>query len=255
MCRRFVLDLDWDMVAGWLGVPGDGIDHAGLPAPSHNVAPGGTVALVAAGRGGERHLAGARWSLVPPWSESADLPYPTYNARVESIADKPTFAPSTRSMRAIIPANGYYEWKGGAKGRPYYFHSPDGAPLAMAGLFSWWRPAPPAAAPTASSRTQAQARPPWLLTATIVTCPAVDGPASVHNRMPLLVPEGLRDAWLDRSVDGAPMLETLVREGAVLSRALRFHEVAPLPDPADHTADGPGLIAPIRRPETTPTLF
>ena len=255
MCGRFALDLDWDNVARWLDVPGSGVVRADLPAPSYNVAPKQTIAMVAAGRDGVRHLEGARWSLVPPWSPSRDLPYPTYNARVESIASKPTFAASTRSMRAIIPASGYYEWKGGATGRPYYFHMDDGKPLAMAGLFSWWRPALPSSPRTraADDVRHAQAVP-WQLTVTIVTCPAVDGPSSVHHRMPLLVPDGMVDAWLDRSVEGEPLLGPLRKAGAGLSRTLRFHEVAPLPDPADGAAGGPELIVPLRRPQAG-TLF
>ncbi|MCH9276625.1 SOS response-associated peptidase [Bifidobacterium amazonense] len=241
MCRRFVLDLDWEALAAGLDIADDNIDRDDLPEPSYNMAPGHTIAVVAQGRDGARHLAGARWSLVPAWSRTDVLPYPTYNARVESIASKPTFAASARSMRALIPANGYYEWKGGTNGRPFYFHADDDHALYMAGLFSWWRRSLGA---------------PWLLTATIVTCPATDGPASVHDRMPLLVPDDFVGPWLDRSSDCTDMLDDLRKQGTELSRSLRFHEVAPLPDPAEtvHNND-PKLIRPISRNTGTPALL
>lgn len=230
MCRRFALDLDWDAVARWLGVPAAGVHRERLPRPSYNVSPMQSIALVAENATGDRHLTGARWSLVPRWSPSDALGYPTYNARVESAQYKPTFADSVRSMRALIPANGYYEWKGN---RPFYFHSPNGTPLTMAGLYSWWR--------TDKSH-------PWLLTATIITCPAVDGPASVHERMPLLVPQDMTDAWLDPGVDGGGLLASIRGRGMELSRTLRFHEVAPLPSPSSISvgSNGPGLIRPYR---------
>ncbi|MBT1171938.1 SOS response-associated peptidase [Bifidobacterium sp. MA2] len=233
MCRRFALDLDWDAAARWLDVPDAGVRRDRLPRPSYNIAPMQSIALVAKDTAGGRHLTGARWSLVPRWSPSDALGYPTYNARVESARYKPTFADSVRSMRALIPATGYYEWKGR---NPFYFHSPDGAPLAMAGLYSWWRPD--------GSR-------PWLLTATIITCPAVDGPASVHDRMPLLVPPDMAGAWLDSRIDGGDLLAPMREHGTALSRMLRFHEVAPLPSPLSTStgSDGPGLIRPYRREE------
>ncbi|MBT1176489.1 SOS response-associated peptidase [Bifidobacterium callimiconis] len=210
MCRRFAIDLDWNAVAEGFSVDGDDVDGPELPEPSYDVAPGQTIAVVAQGKDGRRHLTGARWSLVPRWSTTDGLPYPTYNARVESAASKPTFAESTRSMRCVIPASGYYEWRGV---RPFYFHAVDDAPLFMAGLYSWWR---------------ASGSMPWLLTATIITCGAVDGPASVHDRMPMLVSPVMRDAWLDPTVDGSTLLEPVHEHGLALSRALAFHEVAPL---------------------------
>lgn len=121
MCRRFALDLDWDAVASQFAVDEDDVRVDTLPQPSYNIAPTQNIGVVAQGKDGRRHLTGAYWSLVPRWSASKVLSYPTYNARVESAHVKPAFAESTKSMRAIIPASGYYEWKGR---RPFYFHAP-----------------------------------------------------------------------------------------------------------------------------------
>ncbi|KAB8287726.1 SOS response-associated peptidase [Bifidobacterium avesanii] len=230
MCRRFALDLSWDGVAGRFGVDREeDAGDPGLPAvPSYRFEPGHVIGIVARDRTGRRRLAGAHWSLVPRWSRGFDLPYPTYNARAESAASRPTFSESVRSMRAVVPATGYYEFKGD---RPFYFHMPDDSPLAMAGLYSWWRD--PAAGPAA----------PWRLTATVLTCPALDGFSKVHDRMPLLVPPDMVAAWLggEGTVDGVSLLDELRGRGPEHSRSLRWHEVAPPED----DEDGRRLIAPI----------
>ena len=202
MCRRFALDLDWDAVASQFAVDEDDVRVGTLPQPSYNIAPTQNIGVVAQGKDGRRHLTGAYWSLVPRWSASKVLSYPTYNARVESAHVKPAFAESTKSMRAIIPASGYYEWKGR---RPFYFHAPHDELLSLAGLYSWWRPSP----------------------------------VKVHDRMPLLAPRNMVASWLDRSVDGAALLDSMREAGTMLSRRLQFHEVAPL------NSDGKRLIQPL----------
>ncbi|KFI51789.1 SOS response-associated peptidase [Bifidobacterium biavatii] len=226
MCRCFAADLDWDAIGERFDVDADDADPAVLPQPSYNLRPKQTIGIVAQGRDGRRHLTGAYWSLIPAWSTDRELAYPTYNARVESACVKSTFAESAKSMRAIIPATGYYEYRGR---RPYYFYASNDAPLLLAGLFSWWR-APQPQGPVS-----------WLLTATILTCQAVDGPATVHDRMPLLVSHDMTDAWLDRSVDGVSLVAGMQRSGTELSRGLSFHEVAAF-GPAD---DGRTLIRPL----------
>ena len=137
MCKRFALDLDWDAIAAQFSVAKEDVRGDVLPRPSYNIAPTQNIAVIAQGKDGHRHLTSAYWSLIPSWSSGKTLPYPTYNARVESAHVKSTFAESTRSRRTIIPASGYYEWKGR---RPFYF-SPEmeSTALAMAGLYSWRR--------------------------------------------------------------------------------------------------------------------
>ena len=57
--------------------------------------------------------------------------------------------------------------------------------------------------------------------------------------MPLLVPRNMVASWLDRSVDGAALLDSMREAGTMLSRRLQFHEVAPL------NSDGKRLIQPL----------
>lgn len=252
MCRAFAADLDWDDVAAHFGVSAidnenvgtdNTIHHsaAALPSLTFHATPKTDIAVVAGDAQGRRHLRAAYWSLIPRSSQTIDLSYPTYNARIETAASKPTYAPSAASMRAVIPASGYYEFKGE---HPFYFHAPDDAPLFMAGLYSWWR---------------ANVRLPWRLTATILTRDAVGALSSVHNRMPVLLPDDMLDDWFaphatsgnaDANPDAtslpaaandatASLLVEANDASGELSQQLVFHEVAPL------HGDGPQLIEPV----------
>lgn len=82
-----------------------------------------------------------RWGLVPLlWSKPLNELPATFNARAETVAEKPMFRSAFKARRCIIPASGFYEWTA-AKGAktPHYFSAPDGRALAFAGL---WERAP-----------------------------------------------------------------------------------------------------------------
>ena len=44
-----------------------------------------------------------------------------------------------KRRRCLIPADGFYEWKAGARRKqPYFMRAKSGAPLAFAGLWETW---------------------------------------------------------------------------------------------------------------------
>ena len=63
------------------------------------------------------------------------------NARMETVAEKPAFRKAFAKRRALLPADGYFEWYGEAKGKkqPFFIRPADGGVLAMAGLYELWR--------------------------------------------------------------------------------------------------------------------
>ena len=80
--------------------------------------------------------------LIPAgWKKSAKETPATFNARAESVADKPIFRTAFRKQRCIIPASGFYEWTGEEGDRqPHLFTAADGSPiLAFAVLWDHWR--------------------------------------------------------------------------------------------------------------------
>ena len=181
MCGRFVLATQPERLAEHFGArlaP----EIGELIAPSWNVAPSRLVLAVTCSPGGERELRPFRWGLVPAFATDPTIGNRLVNARAESVATKPAFRAAFQRRRALVVADGFYEWrKDGAARVPFYFSRRDGAPLAFAGLYELWRP---------------DADTPWLHTCTIITTVAGPDVAGVHDRMPVVLErEGQRD-WL-----------------------------------------------------------
>ncbi len=139
----------------------------------------------------QRQLRTARWGLVPSWAKDPAVGARMINARWEQAASKPAFRAAFARRRCLVPADGYYEWYApaqpeGARGKPrkqpYFIHRADGADLAMAGLFEFWRPDPGAE---------------WLVTVSVLTTAAVGPLAAIHDRMPVIVAREAHAAWLD----------------------------------------------------------
>ena len=205
---------DPDELADQLGLNAD--DNAAEVMPSYNVKPGAIVAAVRADTDGSPTLTGARWSLIPAWSHTDRLSYPTFNARIESAADKPAFRDAARTGRILIPMLGYYEW---AQDRtPFWFRARDGQMLFAAGLLSIWHVIP---------------------TCTILTRRAEGRCARVHDRMPVVIPPGHARPWLDPRQDAHAALRDADRLGGEAVGLLDSHPVAPL------HGDGPGNIEPV----------
>src|SRR5699024_588770 len=85
-----------------------------LPAPSYNIAPTQSAAIVvdsAKTTPPTRRLESARWGLVPGWAKDLSIGSRAFNARSEELEQKPMFRSALRARRAVVPATGYYEWK------------------------------------------------------------------------------------------------------------------------------------------------
>ncbi len=203
------------------------LDEARL-APRFNIAPTQSVRIVhplkdhAGVVSGERGLALARWGLVPQWAKAPGAA--TFNARIETVAEKPSFREAFAKRRCLIPASGYYEWRthGGTK-TPHYIHPAAGGELVFAGLYEWWRnPAEPEA--------------PWLLSCTIVTTASRGPMQDLHDRQPVMLHPALHDMWLDPRAPARDLY------GAVDAPTpdLAWHAVGP--EVGNVRNDGPGLI-------------
>ena len=139
MCGRFTNRLTWrEIVALYrLSVPAS--PERNLPA-RYNICPTDTIDTVVE-EDGKRDLVPMRWGLVPWWwkKRAKDVPA-TFNARAETIAEKPMFRDAFKRRRCLIPASGYYEWQSTPTGKqPYYFSTENGAPLTIAGLWDKWK--------------------------------------------------------------------------------------------------------------------
>jgi putative SOS response-associated peptidase YedK len=232
MCGRFALSQEIDeLITEFVAEGGDFRNWR----PSHNITPTDTIPMLiqSAKSDGDavRRLEPARWSLVPSWSKTIKLKYPTFNARSEDLASKATWRGPLKTHRALIPASGYFEWQTFADGTkiPHYIHDPTGEPLMLAGLYAWWK-----------DHTVDDEDPnAWTLTTTILTSSAVDELLHIHDRNPVMLPPEWWDRWLDPTLEGTQdLVDAAVEATLPVARSFEIHEVAPLP----YRGDGPHLI-------------
>jgi putative SOS response-associated peptidase YedK len=198
----------------------DETDGAELP-PDYNIAPTDPVPIVrVAASGTGRGLAIARWGLLPHWAKDPRAGARMINARAETVATSTAFAASFAQRRCLVPADGWYEWRvvpGAARKRPYFMTSRTGEILAFAGIWARWRD---------------------RLTCSIVTMPAAGRLATVHDRMPLLLPPAAWARWLRGPADPAALLRPPPEDYVA---ALEIRPVGSAV--GDVRNDGPELIA------------
>ncbi|UPT75585.1 MAG: SOS response-associated peptidase family protein [Elusimicrobiota bacterium] len=113
------------------------------------------------------------WGLIPAWAKDPNVAHKLVNARSETVAEKPSFKRSFESKRCLVPADGFYEWKGQD---PMRIVRPDRAPFAMAGLWETWE---------------------GRRTFTIVTTGPNELMKTIHGRMPVILRPDDEAAWLD----------------------------------------------------------
>jgi putative SOS response-associated peptidase YedK len=190
MCGRFTLTYDIQTIA-----------QAFHAAPTlqttarYNIAP--TQQVVTVLQNGERHLDLLRWGLIPSWAKEENIGSKMINARAETLAEKPSFKRLLHSRRCLIVADGFYEWKQEQKGpkTPMYITLKDHELFAFAGLWDSWK----------------QPDGQLLRTCTIITTEANELVSSIHNRMPVILPNSARDAWLDVSMKDDHILLPLLK--------------------------------------------
>jgi putative SOS response-associated peptidase YedK len=194
MCGRFTLTADPGVVARRFGAPPT---QGGGTTPRYNIAPTQTVITVTGD--GTRQLEQMRWGLVPRWAKDPKIGARLINARAETLAEKPAFRDALKRRRALIPADGFFEWAPPPSGRrtkqPMHVRLRSGEPFAFAGLWDEWRPA--------------EGGEP-VRTCTIITTEPNELMASFHHRMPVILAPEAEELWLDPEVTDAEHLRSLL---------------------------------------------
>jgi putative SOS response-associated peptidase YedK len=191
----------------------------------HNVSPTQPIPIVRLANG-KRQFALVRWGLLPSWVKDPRSFSLIINARGESVLDKPAFQAAMRRRRCLIPADGFYEWRGeGGRKQPYYIRLKTGEPMALAGVWETW---------TGPNGEE-------LETAAIVTTTANRQLSAIHHRMPVIVPPEAFDFWLDcAEADAETAAALIVPAGEGLL------EVYPVSTAVNRVAnDMPALIEPV----------
>jgi putative SOS response-associated peptidase YedK len=151
--------------------------------PRFNIAPSQRMPIVRAGGERARELAAAHWGLIPSWT--TEPKFKPINARAENVAAGGMFKQAFYRRRCLVPADGFYEWRGLKPPRqPFFIHRKDDRQFAFAGLWERWRA--PGAEP--------------LDTFTIITTTPNELMAGIYDRMPIILRPDDYARWLDASV-------------------------------------------------------
>ena len=230
MCGRYTLVnlAQLTQLFPWITEP-----PADLP-PRYNIAPSQPILAVANDKPDQYDY--FLWGLIPSWAKDPKIGNTMINARGESLASKNAFKNAYKRRRCLIPADGFYEWKLNTDGKtkqPMYIRLKGGKPFALGGLWEYW----------------ADDKGNEVRSATIITTRPNTLMATMHDRMPVLIPPRDFDRWLKQGDTPPDALDDLI---------------APYPDeemeayPVFRNVnsprnDGPELIKPVE-PEKT-TLF
>ncbi len=269
MCGRFVASRPIEDLLEEFGVDDVRVEPELLPEPRFNISPQADVVAVReverpADDGGElvrqRRLGIYRWGLVPSWAKDPSVGARSFNARAETLAEKPMFRTALAKRRCIVPADAFYEWqrlepRSGAGGRaagrsvpkqPWCFKRADGGVLGFAGLYEVWKArtartelGPPGLVGAAAESSAWDGD--WLLTCTIVTTTANELMSPIHDRMPVVLEPESYEAWLAPGALDQAELGRLSRPAP--EEFLVAYEVGP--EVGNSRAEGPELIEPL----------
>ena len=194
MCGRFVRKTSSVQVAEAFSARVE-TDELSL---SFNVAPTSQV-FVVVGEQSNRSLVNFSWGLVPRWAPDSSRAASMINARVETVAEKPSFRDLVSKNRCVLPMDGYFEWKEQLRHdtsktvkQPFYFSAnletrfSHRGVLAVAGLWTTWKD---------PNQTNGHV----LHTVVALTTHANDMVGEIHHRMPVLLDEQGVENWLDPS--------------------------------------------------------
>lgn len=229
MCGRLNMSLDPADLADELRLDVVSYDYA----PRYNVPPGSFVPIVVERLDDDaqltRRLETASWGLVPGWAKDTKIGFKAFNARSETVLEKPMFRQAIKRRRCALPIPGYYEWETTEDGKQPWMMSAAGPdPLFMAGLFEFWK----------------QPDQSWLVSTTILTMESAGHLQGVHHRMPVFLSRGHISEWIDPAVpsnDVPLLLESTLSQ--VDPASVTRHKVGR--SVGNVRNDGPELIQPV----------
>jgi putative SOS response-associated peptidase YedK len=181
--------------------------------PNYNVAPTQDI-LAIVRHNNENKLEKLHWGLVPFWAKDISIGSRMINARAETVAVKPSFSTAFKKRRCLIPADGFYEWKG-EKGRkqPYYISNPSGELFGFAGLWETWT-------------DKKNAEESVYKSCTIITTAASGSIREIHHRMPVILDPKFHEKWLNAGIQDPKELEMILKDGLI--HDMKYYPVSKL---------------------------
>ena len=196
--------------------------------PNYNVAPTQEI-LTIVKYDNENKLEKFHWGLVPFWAKDISIGSRMINARAETVSQKPSFRNAFKKRRCLIPADGFYEWKG-EKGhkQPYYVSTPSDKPFAFAGLWESWT--------NKESDEESVYK-----SCTIITTAASDSIREIHHRMPVILDPKSHDKWLNIAIQDSKELQLIIIDDII--HDMKYYPVSKLVNSVKNNA--PNCIKPI----------
>ena len=204
MCGRFAQYSSRDEYFESFGLKADEIQYDPEPIGRFNVAPG-TKVLLLSERGEELHFDPVIWGYGPEWWDKQ----PLINARGETAATGRMFKPMWNHGRAIVPADGWFEWKKEAdKKQPYFIYHKKNQPLFFAAIGK---------APYDKDHGHEGF--------VIVTAASNKGMVDIHDRRPLVLTADAVREWL--SADTTPeRAQEIAHDAALPEKDFTWHPVS-----------------------------
>ena len=196
--------------------------------PNYNVAPTQKIITVIK-HNNENKLEKLHWGLVPFWAKDISIGSRMINARAETVSQKPSFRNAFRKRRCLIPADGFYEWKG-EKGnkQPYYVSIPSGEPFSFAGLWETWT----------DKETGEES---VYKSCTIITTAASESIREIHHRMPAILDPEFHEKWLNTDIQDPKALQVIINDGIIHN--MSFYPVSKLVNSVKN--NDPNCIKPV----------
>lgn len=194
MCGRFAFYSPSEAAAALFGVEGS-LDLR----PRYNIAPTQEIAAIRNAEDDKRELVLLRWGLVPFWAKDPSIGNRMINARAETVAEKPAYRNAFKHRRAVVLADGFYEWRReGSNKTPYFITTVSGEPFGLAALWEAW-----------TDKKTGE----YIESTTLITTEANEYISELHHRMPVVLDPGLATEWLEGNNE-------LIAAGAPQSPAL-----------------------------------
>jgi putative SOS response-associated peptidase YedK len=196
--------------------------------PNYNVAPTQKIITVIK-HNNENKLEKLHWGLVPFWAKDISIGSRMINARAETVSQKPSFRNAFRKRRCLIPADGFYEWKG-EKGnkQPYYVSIPSGEPFSFAGLWETWT----------DKETGEES---VYKSCTIITTAASESIREIHHRMPVILDPKFHEKWLNTDIQDPKELQVIINDGII--HDMKYYPVSKLVNSVKN--NDPNCIKPV----------
>ena len=123
---------------------------------------------------GQARIAHVLWGLLPGWVKDPTQGPRPFNARSETLSEKASFRGPWRHHRCLLPCSSYLE-------KGHQIQRLDQQLFWLAGIWDRW---------IGSDGSEVE-------TCCVITTEANSLVQPVHHRMPVIIPKGLEEAWLE----------------------------------------------------------